>query len=163
VLLAVLAVLPWLWRRATRRRRWRGATTARAHAFAAWDELAATALDHGIDWPSGLSPRAAARLLQLEAGAFDPVAELSLARVVATVERAWYAPVDAGADLDLRPDVDLIDRTLSARLRWSRRLVLRTWPRSALRDGRRLLARATDWLDAADLAGARLRARLTRA
>jgi hypothetical protein len=161
VLLLLLAAFPWVLRRLTRRRRWRGATTVRAHASAAWSELAATLVDYGIDWPHGLSPRAAARIVQVEAGELDPVAQLSLDQIVATVERAWYAAPDATAADDLRPDVELIRRTLSARLRWPRRVVLGLWPRSALHDTRAGLARLAGWLDAADLAGARLRARLT--
>jgi hypothetical protein len=161
-LLVLLLLIPSVARVLTRRRRWRNATTPAERATAAWEELRATAIDARTGWVDGLSPRATARALRMESGGFATAEIRALDRVVAAVERAWYAPPRAAgpADDGLEDDVASLRIAMFADATVRERLVLHAWPRSTMREAAALLGRVGALLDAADLAGARLRARL---
>jgi hypothetical protein len=162
-LLALLLVVPSIARVVTRRRRWRNATTPAERAGAAWEELRACAIDARTGWVDGLSPRATARALRMEAGGLATAEVRALDRIVAAVERAWYAPPRASAAATgdvLEDDVASLRVAMFSDATLRERLLLHAWPRSTMRDGAALLGRVGALLDAADLAGARLRARL---
>jgi hypothetical protein len=161
-LLAVLLVVPSVVRVWTRRRRWRMAITPAERAAAAWEELRATAIDARTGWVDGLSPRATARVLRMESGGLATAEVRALDRIVHAVERAWYAPPRAGAARvdGLEDDVAAMRVALFAEATLGERLVQHAWPRSTMRELAVLAGRVGALLDAADLAGARLRARL---
>ncbi|HEU5034553.1 MAG TPA: DUF3488 and transglutaminase-like domain-containing protein [Mycobacteriales bacterium] len=162
--LAVLLLTPSVVRGWSRRRRWRRADSAVAEAAAAWAELRASAIDARLDWIDGLSPRASARVLRAEAGGLARAEVQALDRLVVAVQRAWYAPpaqrVTGGGLTDLRDDVELIRSGLLAEATLPERVLLRLWPRSTIQDARAAWGRVGELLDAIDVAGARLRARL---
>lgn len=162
-LAVALLLTPATVRRLGRRRRWRRADTAAAQAAAAWSELRASAIDARVDWLDGLSPRASAALLRADAGGLSTTEWRALDRIVTAVERAWYSPAPArpGALSDLRDDVDLLRSALFSEVTVGERLALKGWPRSTLRDLRIAVGRLAEALDALDVAGARLRARLS--
>jgi len=164
VVLAVLAVAliaPSLVRIGQRRRRWRRATTPVERAAAAWVELRASAIDAKAGWTDGLTPRATARVLRAEAAGFDAADAAALDRVVAAVQRAWYSRDANSARTDgLVEDVNDLRRSLLADVSPGERLVLRLWPRSVIADAQVAVSRLASVLDALDMAGAKLRARL---
>ncbi|MEV5574846.1 DUF3488 and transglutaminase-like domain-containing protein [Spirillospora sp. NPDC052269] len=103
----------------------RGASDA---AHAAWRELRADAVDHGVPWPSSETPRATVRrlgdLLDL-----DDTATSALRRIAGAEELARYAPADRtppSADL-LRADVrtmrSAFASSATATARWRARLL----------------------------------------
>ena len=156
--LLVLAAVPPLARRLTRRLRWRRARTPQGRAAAAWAELRDDARDLGYGWRESQTPRqAAARLGEgLGEGARE-----ALARVAETVERARFAAA-APAGATLAADVGTVRSGLAAaagrRRRWRARLL----PVS-VRDLLTLAGeRIADGLDALDRLGAITRARLLR-
>jgi hypothetical protein len=163
-LLAVLLVAlitPSIVRVVQRRRRWRRADTPTERAAAAWAELRASAIDAKAGWIDGLTPRATVRVLRAEASGLDAADAASLERIVNAVQRAWYARTGAQIKNDtLEADVDDIRSSLFADAPLGEQLVLKLWPRSVLRDARDLTGRFATVLDALDVAGARLRARL---
>jgi transglutaminase-like putative cysteine protease len=160
-LLAVALIAPSLVRIGQRRRRWRRATTPVERASAAWAELRASAIDAKAGWADGLTPRATARVLRAEATGLDAADAASLDRVVAAVQRAWYARDTNSARTDgLVKDVNDLRRSLLAEASPGERLVLRLWPRSVLADAQVAVSRFATVLDAVDMAGAKLRARL---
>jgi hypothetical protein len=160
-LIAVALVVPSLVRVVQRRRRWRLATTPAELASAAWAELRASAIDAKAGWVDGLTPRATARVLRAEAAGLDAADAAALDRIVSVVQRAWYARdgVRLGAD-GLANDVNELRAAMLSEASRGERLMLRLWPRSVLMQARELGARFANVLDALDLAGARLRARL---
>ncbi len=144
-----------------RRRRWRQATTPAEVAAAAWAELRATAIDAKAGWTDGLTPRATARVLRAESAGLDAADVAALDRIVNAVQRAWYAPTGAQVKTDtLEDDVDDLRSSLFADATIGERVILRMWPRSVLSQTRELVGRLVSLLDALDVAGARLRARL---
>ncbi|HMC70735.1 MAG TPA: transglutaminase-like domain-containing protein, partial [Mycobacteriales bacterium] len=158
--LALLLPVPGLSRSIERRRRWRLATTGTQTAHAAWSELRASAIDTGIDWVDGVTPRASARLLSAEHGV-DGAARDALSRIVRAEERARYAAVpDASARDELRTDVSTVSHALTAGQPWLRHAMSVVAPRSTLRSARRMFSVLADGLDYLDAAGARLRARV---
>ena len=161
VLAGIALVTPSIAHAVVTRRRWGRATAAGDRATAAWAALRATAIDAGVPWVDGLSPRATARLLRIEAPGLAPAELRALDRIVDAVQRAWYAADPASARTEgLRDDVEEIREALLAESTVGERFVIRAWPRSTLRDGRAVLGRVGELLDLADLAAARLRARL---
>ena len=161
ILLGIALVTPSIARIALRRRRWRQAHTSRERASAAWAELRASAIDAHVEWIDGLSPRATARVLQADAIAFDRVAVAALDRIVTSVQRAWYSrDADGVATDQLADDLATVRQAMLVRLSGPRRAARHLWPRSVIGEARVALGRVTSILDAIDLAGARLRARL---
>jgi hypothetical protein len=163
-LLAALLVVPSVARVWTRRRRWARAVTPVERANAAWEELRATAIDARTGWVDGLSPRATARALRMEAGGLATAEVRALERIVAAVERAWYAPArptQPAATDTLEDDVTSLRIAMFSESTLRERFVLHAWPRSTMREVAALVSRIGAGLDAADLAGARLRARLS--
>jgi transglutaminase-like putative cysteine protease len=157
VLLAVVVIAligPGAGRAWSRRSRWRHAHTPTELAHAAWDELRATAIDAGADWIDGLTPRATARSLAIDAS-LDAAASAALGRLVLVEERARYSPEPLPADRQLRRDVATVSRVLTARVRAVRRVRQRLWPRSTLLAVRTGLGRVADVLDTVDVLGAR--------
>lgn len=116
LVLVAVAALPRAIRRRRTVTRW---ATATDPAEAAWNELRDAAVDLGVAWPAGRSPRAAGRLLAdsfaapltkdapvrpAHGAATNPEARAALDRIVAAVERSRYAPpgASAAAETDLR-------------------------------------------------------------
>jgi transglutaminase-like putative cysteine protease len=163
ILLGVALVTPSLARVALRRRRWKRARTPSERASAAWAELRASAIDAHVDWIDGLTPRATTRLLQSDAVAFDRMAVAALDRIVTSVQRAWYSrdtDTDDVATDQLADDVATVREAMFVRLSAPTRLARHLWPRSVIGEARAALGGITMILDAIDLAGARLRARM---
>ncbi|MBV9292371.1 MAG: transglutaminase domain-containing protein, partial [Frankiales bacterium] len=161
VLALLFLVIPGVVRIASRRRRWRHAVTPAQEASAAWAELRASAIDADAGWIDGLSPRATARVLRAESGAFATAEIRALDRIVEAVQRAWYAPDADRARTDtLEQDVADLRIAMMAEATIWQRLARRIWPRSTMQSGRELLGRFGALLDASDMAAARLRARL---
>jgi hypothetical protein len=94
-------------------------------AHAAWEEMRADAIDHGLPWRSSDSPRAAARRLAELLELAEPAAA-ALHRIAEAEERARYAPVPAPAGT-LRADVrtmrEVIAESVDRRARLRARLV----------------------------------------
>ena len=88
---AGLAVLPSALRRGQRRKRTE--RTAAAYPAAAWDEVQASAVDAGIDWPAGRTVRqqAASVAAALDEPP-DAPAPSALRRLAALIEQSRYAP-----------------------------------------------------------------------
>lgn len=159
--LAIALITPSLVRIAQRRRRWRRATTPVERASAAWAELRASAIDAKTGWTDGLTPRATARVLRAEASGMDAADVAALDRVVVAVQRAWYARDANSARTDgLVKDVNDLRRSFLAEASAGERFVLRLWPRSVIADAQVAVSRFASVLDALDMAGAKLRARL---
>jgi transglutaminase-like putative cysteine protease len=127
LLLALAACAPRVLRASQRRRR-----LASDDVEAWWSELRATALDLGLAWPEGRSPRATARVVASDvAPSSDPEARRALRRLVTAVEHDRYAAT--GTTDARREDVEAVLTALRAgstprvvrRARW--------WPRSVLR------------------------------
>jgi transglutaminase-like putative cysteine protease len=141
VLLVALAA-PVGVRLASRRRRWaqaehrssRSAAGPPVHqgesAHAAWAELHADAVDHGLTWRPSDSPRAAAHRLTELLELTGPAAE-ALGRIAMAEERARYAPqpVHAGT---LRTDVRTMREAFAASVDRQTRLRARVLPPSAM-------------------------------
>lgn len=106
ILLLALGLLPRVLRRAARERRWRSMPPAEA----AWEELRATAIDLGLPWPDGRSPRATGASMT---GSFaeiakhqpvrpkkgpstNPAATAAMYRLVTGVELGRYARTAPG-------------------------------------------------------------------
>jgi transglutaminase-like putative cysteine protease len=160
-MLVVASIAPSIVRVVQRRRRWRGAVTPNERAAAAWAELRASAIDARAGWIDGLTPRATVRVLRAEAPGLDAADAAALDRIVNAVQRAWYARAGAQNKNDtLEDDVDDIRSSLFSDAPLAERLALKFWPRSVLSDARGVFGRLASVLDALDVAGARLRARL---
>jgi transglutaminase-like putative cysteine protease len=151
-----------------RRRRWaHTAETAEAAeaadasmANAAWTQLRIDAIDYGLPWRAGESPRAAARRISEHLG-LDAVATDSLTRIARAEERARYAPSPASPET-LRADSRLVReafaRVASPRTRWRARLA----PPSALTAFRHASGRVLDAFDLFDVLGSRVGGLLRR-
>ena len=161
-LLALALPVPGLARAFERRRRWQRAKTGAQIAHAGWAELRATAIDLGVDWVDGITPRAVARLVVADAG-LDASGSAALDRVVRAEERARYAaaPDDRTAD-DLHADVEAVGHAMAADRPLLHRVAMVVWPRSTLLRARRVFAALADALDYVDVLGARMRGRLRR-
>jgi hypothetical protein len=160
-LAAVALVTPSIAHAVRSRRRWSRASSAADQATAAWASLRAFAIDARVHWVDGLSPRATARLLHIEASGLAPAELRALDRVVEAVQRAWYAADPATAKTTgLRDDVEEIRAALLAESTFGERFVIRAWPRSTLQEARGMLSRVGELLDLVDVRAARLRARL---
>ncbi|PKK13626.1 DUF3488 and transglutaminase-like domain-containing protein [Thermomonospora sp. CIF 1] len=95
-----------------------------AAAHAAWRELRAEAIDHGLAWRSGESPRATARRLSRTLEPGSP-AVAALERLARAEERARYARVPAPADTlgeDIRIVREAFGAAVDRRTRWRARL-----------------------------------------
>jgi hypothetical protein len=155
---ALLLPVPGLVRAGQRHRRWQQCRERGRVAHAGWAELRAGAIDAGVDWVDGISPRAVARLVVAET-ALDASASAALQRLVQAEELARYAARPTGPDpVQLRADVTAVTRAMVAGLPMGRRLAVVAWPRSTMRTARGLLAAVADGLNVLDAAGARLRA-----
>ena len=144
-LLGVLALLPRAVRRTRRERRLTGGPED------AWAELRATAVDLGVPWPEGRSPRETRRRLARFFGApvdsqtaerprhgadVAPEAVAALERIVRTLELSRYAR-DPGATGPLRPDVETCLAALQGGASRGSRRRAEWWPRSVVsRPGR---------------------------
>jgi hypothetical protein len=132
----------------TRRRRWRTARTVDDAARAAWAELRADAVDHGLVWERSESPRAAARRIaeNLELGA---AAADALTRIARAEERARYARSPADTDT-LRADGRLVRRSFAASVSRAARWRARLLPPSTVAAARDALAWVLDGLGLRD-------------
>jgi hypothetical protein len=156
VILLVLLILavPMGVRLATRRRRWSQAARTAAHepdgrtppsrrarrdsaptdpgeaAHAAWAEMRADAIDHGLPWRPSDSPRAAALHLAELLELADP-ASAALHRIARAEERARYAPVPAPTHT-LRTDVAIMRNVIAESVDRRARLRARFVPPTAL-------------------------------
>ena len=155
--LALALPVPGLARAFERRRRWQRARNGTEVAHAGWAELRATAMDIGVDWVDGITPRSVARLVVADTG-LDPSACAALDRVVRAEERARYAaaPDDRGA-AELHADVVAVGHAMAADRPLLRRVAMVVWPRSTLLRARRVLTALADALDYVDVLGARIR------
>ena len=139
-LIALAGLLPALLRRLQRQRRLSG-DDLHELSEGAWDELRATALDLGLDWPERRSPREQAKVVihQVRTG---PEEVRALKGLLTQVERSRYGP-----DGDVPADAETRARTVETLARW--RNVLRSsveqgrawrgrlWPGSLIRGRRR--------------------------
>ncbi len=146
VLLGGLALLPRAARRTRRERRLTGGPEE------AWAELRATALDLGVPWPEGRSPRETRRRLVRFLGSpvdsqtaerprhgadVAPEAVAALDRIVRTLELSRYARESAPAG-PLRRDVETCLAALAGGASRGARRRAEWWPRSVTaRPGRR--------------------------
>ena len=131
-LLGLLLALPGLLRSRRRARRWE--TTPAAAA--AWAELRDSAVDLGVGWPAGRSPRDTAAALHpaLRSGPGSAVGALD--RLVRAVEEQWYAAAPDAADAgSLSSDVDLVVEALRAGVTPRRQRLARVLPASLWRPG----------------------------
>lgn len=105
LVLLVLAA-PRLATELVRRRRWHRATTDVQRAEAAWEELRQSLQDLGVGWAASWTPRAL-QLRLVRERELDPGRQAAMARLVADLERARYAPPGAGVRTagELREDV----------------------------------------------------------
>ncbi|WGL53850.1 DUF3488 and transglutaminase-like domain-containing protein [Nocardioides sp. BP30] len=124
--LAALVALPGAVRRRRRRTRLRSGS-----AEEAWSEMRDTAIDLGIPWADGVSPRATRQLLDRYLGTHDGY--VALDRLVEAVERERYAATSDPFDRQVLTDV-LHGLEQGEPARAVRRAAW--WPRSVLR-GRR--------------------------
>jgi transglutaminase-like putative cysteine protease len=103
-------------------------------AHAAWAEMRADAIDHGLPWRSSDSPRSAAHhlagLLELTDPLTDP-ASAALHRIARAEERARYAPVPGPADT-LRADVQIMRNVFAESVDRQARLRARFVPPTAM-------------------------------
>ncbi|MFG2000085.1 DUF3488 and DUF4129 domain-containing transglutaminase family protein [Spirillospora sp. NPDC048911] len=149
LLVVMLLAAPMVVRLLTRRRRWSAApppTTSAppssATAHAAWREVHADALDHGLSWRPSDSPRAAARRLG-ELLELNPTASEALGRIARAEEVARYARSRPPA-ADLRADVRTVRTAMSAAVGRSARLRARLLPPSTMSDFRHAGTRALE-------------------
>jgi Domain of unknown function (DUF4129) len=126
-------------------------------AHAAWAELRADAIDHGLPWRTSDTPRATARhlaeLLELGGGAVAALERISNAE-----ERARYATTPARADT-LRADIRVMREAFAAGVSRTARLRAKLAPPTAMDSMRTAGAQA---LEALDQQAARLRSLFRR-
>ncbi|QKG26641.1 transglutaminase TgpA family protein [Actinomadura verrucosospora] len=174
VLVLLLLAVPMALRALTRRRRWaslaarprdRGEDPGRdgrggapgggsdddGAAHAAWREMRADALDHGLEWRPSDSPRAAARRLG-ELLELDAVPAEALGRIARAEELARYARTRAAEPPErLRADVRTVRAAFAASVGRGARWRARVFPPSAMAQARSALrdtgSRAADLAD----------------
>jgi transglutaminase-like putative cysteine protease len=146
LLLAGLALVPQRLRRRRSVRRWDNAVDP---AEAAWWELRDTALDLGVRWPVGRSPRAGAALLARSFAApttpdsperpvtgplTNPEAVECLDRIVQALELSRYAPAGQplAASEEMRACAQVCAEALRAGVTPRARRTATWWPRSVL-------------------------------
>ena len=117
-------------------------------AHAAWDELRITAVDFGLPWQPGDSPRAAGRRLTEARSLGEPTAD-ALARLVRAEELARYAPAP-GPATGLRDDARAVRAAIAAGAGHRRRWRVRLLPPSALALLRHGAGRVLDAFDRLD-------------
>ncbi|MGI8333882.1 transglutaminase TgpA family protein [Actinomadura scrupuli] len=130
------------------RRTWRAAdppADPAEAAHAAWAEMRADAIDHGLPWRSSDSPRAAARHLGELLELAGP-ASAALDRIARAEERARYAPVPAPADT-LRADVAAVRTVIAESVDRRTRLRARLAPPTAMSALRGAGSRALEVFD----------------
>ncbi|KAB2343146.1 transglutaminase domain-containing protein [Actinomadura rudentiformis] len=152
LLVILLLAAPMAARLLTRRRRWSAVAAAPlpsttgppsgAAAHAAWREVHADALDHGLSWRQSDSPRAAARRLG-ELLELDPPASQALSRIARAEEVARYARSRPPA-ADLRADVRTVRTAMSAAVGRRARLRARFLPPSTMSEFRDAGTRAME-------------------
>ncbi|GLZ10593.1 transglutaminase [Actinomadura sp. NBRC 104425] len=141
VLLALLLLAaPMAARHVTRRLRWAGVTSRSGGApsdpgeaaHAAWREMRADALDHGLEWRPSDTPRAAARRLG-ELLELDAPASQALGRIAHAEELARYAPSRPQTPPEtLRADVRTVREAIAASVGRRARLRARLLPASTM-------------------------------
>jgi transglutaminase-like putative cysteine protease len=156
IILALVLVVPGTARAIKRRRRWSRSREPMEGIDAAWAELRDTAIDLGVPWDDGHTPRqiAATTVLELRA---DPQTKAAMQRLAHSEERSRYAPTPSMVDTDLRNDVLVIRDAAAARRSGPQRLAARVMPRSTLQVISARMGRIGD-----ALAFERIRARLRR-
>lgn len=150
--------------RGGRRSPWGGAESTPAGAVgaahAAWREMRADAIDHGLTWRASDSPRAAAQRLS-ELLELSPPASEALSRIAKAEERARYSRAPASVDT-LRDDVRLVREAFAGsvdrRTRWRARLA----PPSTMESFRNTGSRLLDAFDRLDSLGTALRRHLPK-
>jgi transglutaminase-like putative cysteine protease len=146
LLLAALALVPRNLRRRRSVGRWDNGTDP---AEVAWWELRDTALDLGVPWPAGRSPRAGAALLARSFAApttadtperpvrgplTNPEAVEALDRIVQALELARYAPdgQPVAATDEMRACTEVCTAALRAGVTSRTRRTATWWPRSVI-------------------------------
>lgn len=123
-----LALLPAALRRWRTWRRLRPGSDPAAAAEDAWDEIRDTVWDLGRPWPAGTPRQLAAEL----ADGLDPTSAATLASLGLAVERARFAPADAGLPpVDPRQVAKVTASLAATAPNW--RLLNRLFPRSVFR------------------------------
>ncbi|WP_067462895.1 DUF3488 and transglutaminase-like domain-containing protein [Actinomadura macra] len=170
LLVGLLLAVPMLLRLVARRRRWAlltpppsaGPAEPRAPvaadpagaAHAAWREMHADALDHGLDWPPSDSPRAAARrlgeLLELDAAGSEALGRIARAEELARYSRSLPPAPAERLRADVRAVREAFAASVGRRARWRARLM----PPSTMAEARGTLrsvsgraAELTEWLN----------------
>ncbi|QXJ25390.1 transglutaminase domain-containing protein [Actinomadura graeca] len=170
LLVGLLMAVPMLLRLLTRRRRWAvlvpppsagpagprapAATDPAGAAHAAWREMRADALDHGLDWPPSDTPRAAARrlgeLLELDAAGSEALGRIARAEELARYSRSLPPAPPERLRADVRTVREAFAASVGRRARWRARLL----PPSTLAEARGTLrsaggraAELTEWLN----------------
>jgi transglutaminase-like putative cysteine protease len=112
----LLLAVPGVWRRLRRRRRRARLADGRADASVAWQELADTAVDHGVGVYDTLTARELAAGIQARRGVGDtPEVRDALERLLEATERVRYAKHPAApvpVDQRLLDDLDLLVRAV---------------------------------------------------
>jgi transglutaminase-like putative cysteine protease len=152
LVVVLLLLTPAALRRLTRLRRWSKAKSDTAIAHAAWDELRADAVDHGLRWPVSETPRSTARRLASDLRLEESGAAVeALERLSRAEERARYAP-SAEPGKALREDVQVLRRVFKAKAGRRTRVRAVVFPPSAtatLRHAGSRILDTFDWLDVA--------------
>ncbi|WP_433468602.1 transglutaminase TgpA family protein [Spirillospora sp. CA-128828] len=142
LLTLLLMGVPMALRMVTRRRRWAaltpppvppaGAPPARAPdpagaAHAAWREMRADALDHGLEWRASDSPRATARrlgeLLELDAAGAQALTRIARAEELARYSRTRSAEPPERLRADVRTVREAFASSVGRTARWRARLL----------------------------------------
>ncbi len=141
VLAAATLVAPAAFRLVTRRRRLHAAAAGDVPgAHAAWDEMMATASDHGDSMSRAQTPRAVARRLARE-HSFDAETGTAVRLLATAEERARYAPAgQSQTDGDLAAATRQVTRAIRRDTRGRDRVRAVLAPTSSLQEMRRGLA-----------------------
>lgn len=137
VVVGLLGALPAVVRRAQRRRRLRTTDPDRL-VEGAWAELRATAVDLGVSWPDGRSPREQAHLLGERVPAARRRIQTPVEELVGAVERRRYGPPGSTTVLTAKDRAHMVRtvaalrETLLEGTRRQRSWWMRLWPASVL-------------------------------